>query len=78
MKEFLGLNGDLIDLTIEIKGNGKIQINSIIPKFINGKWTGKYFSKIPINFKVISVPGNNFKEWTWYIQSNQQNIEIIF
>ena len=78
MKEFLGLKGDLINLTIEIKGKGKIQINSIIPNFVNGKWTGKYFSRIPINIKAISDPGYNFKEWGGYITSIQQNIEVIF
>ena len=78
MKEFLGLKGDLIDLTIQIKGKGQIQINSIIPKLTNGKWTGKYFSKIPINFKAITDPGYNFKEWKGYFESNQKDIEIIF
>ena len=78
MKEFLGLKGDLIDLTVEIKGKGQIQINSIIPKLVNGKWTGKYFTKIPINLKAISAPGHNFVEWMGYVESNQQNIEIIF
>ena len=78
MKEFLGLKGDLIDVTIEIKGKGQIQINSIIPKLVNGKWTGKYFTKIPINLKAISEQGHNFVEWMGYVESNQQNIEIIF
>ena len=77
MKEFIGLKGSAIDLTIEIKGRGKIQINSIIPKFNNGIWIGKYFSQIPIIIKAIPDVGYNFKEWDGYIHSNQQNLEII-
>ena len=35
MKDFIGLRGDIIDLTIEIIGKGKVQINTIIPN-VNG------------------------------------------
>ena len=77
MKEFLDLKGDLVYLKIEIKGKGKIQINSITPNFINGAWTGKYFSRIPIKIKAIPDVGYNFKEWTGYFQSIINNIEII-
>ena len=44
MKEFLKLDGDLVDLNIEIKGKGKIQINTIIAEVNDNKWKGKYFS----------------------------------
>ena len=76
MKEFLGLKGDLVELTIEVKeeGEGQIQINSIIPKIINGKWTGKYFSKIPLNIRAISSQGYKFKEWSGIVHSDKDNI----
>ena len=77
MKEYMGLKGDPVDLTIEIKGRGKVQINSITPNFKNGKWTGKYFSRIPITIKAIPDEGYDFKEWTEYIQSSKQKEEII-
>ena len=77
MKDYLDLKGELIELTIEIKGRGKIQINSISPDFINGKWTGKYFSRIPIILKAIPDVGYYFKEWDGYIISNKQNEEVI-
>ena len=77
MKQFLNLKGDAVDLTIEVKGRGKVQINSIFPRFKNGIWTGKYFSKIPITIKAIPDHGYTFKEWDGYIQSNHQDIEII-
>ena len=76
-KDYLDLKGELIELTIEIKGRGKIQINSISPDFINGKWTGKYFSRIPIILKAIPDVGYYFKEWDGYIISNKQNEEVI-
>ena len=76
MKDFLGLKGDLVDLTIEIRGRGKVQISSITPKFVNNKWTGKYFSGIPIPLKAISEAGYTFKEWTGFIVSNKTNDEV--
>ena len=77
MKEYMELKGDVVDLVIEIKGKGKIQVNSILPKFNNGIWTGKYFSKIPITIKAIPEYGYTFKEWDGYVKSNHQDIEII-
>jgi len=77
MKDFIGLKGDIIDLTIEIKGKGNVQINSIIPDINNGKWTGKYFSRIPIKIKAIPQAGYYFKKWGGYIESTQQNDEIV-
>ena len=77
MKDYLGLKGDLVELTIEIRGRGKVQINSITPTFVDGKWTGKYFSRIPIILKAIPDVGYYFKEWDGYIISNKQNEEVI-
>ena len=77
MKDFIGLRGDLVDLTIEIKGKGKVQINSIIPNLNGGKWVGKYFSRIPISIKAIPDIGYNFIGWGGYIESIQEKNEII-
>ena len=77
MKDFIGLKGDIIDLTIEIIGKGKLQINTIIPNINGNKWTGKYISGIPIVIKGISVPGYKFIGWRGYIESNKQSEEII-
>ena len=76
MKKFLNLTGSFVDLTIKVKGKGKVQINSIIPELINGSWTGKYFTGIPITIKVIPDEGYDFKEWTGYDKLIQQNDEI--
>ena len=77
MKNYMKLKGDLVDLTIEIKGKGKIKINSIEPRFSNGVWVGKYFTRIPIAIKAIPDVGYKFKEWTGFIESNQQKEEIV-
>ena len=76
MKEFLKLNEDLVDLKLEIKGKGVIQVNSIIPRFKENKWEGKYFSGIPINLKAIPFINYNFKEWEGNPQYTDKNIEI--
>ena len=77
MKEYAGLKGELVDLNLEIKGKGKIKISSIIPNFKEGKWTGKYFTRIPISIKAIPDIGYTFKEWTGYKQSTKLNDEVI-
>ena len=77
MKEFLKLKGTLVELTIEIKGKGRIKINSISPKFVNGIWIGKYFTRIPIKIKAISGQGYEFINWDGYHQSIQKEIEIV-
>ena len=77
LKEYAGLKGELVDLNLEIKGKGKIKISSIIPNFKEGKWTGKYFTRIPISIKAIPDIGYTFKEWTGYKQSTKLNDEII-
>ena len=77
MKEFLDLQGDLVDLNIEIKGKGKIQINTIIPTFIDNKWAGKYFSLIPISLKAIPDKDYYFNGWNGDFSYEQQNIEVI-
>ena len=76
MKQYLKLRGNPVDLTIEIQGKGKIQVNSILPKFKNGEWTGKYFSLIPIDIIAIPAKGYKFKEWDGYLHSIQQKEEI--
>ena len=76
MKEFLELKGDLINLNLEIQGRGKIQVNTIIPRFIDHKWTGKYFSRVPITLIAIPDLGYAFKGWSGDCQYNQQIIEI--
>ena len=63
LKDFIELEGDLVDLNIEIKGRGKIQVNTITPTFNNGKWSGQYFSGILITLKAIPDVGYYFREW---------------
>ena len=76
MKDFLKLNGDLVNLTIKVIGKGKVQINSIIPDLNNDEWTGKYFTEVPITIKAIPDEGYAFKEWSGYDKPLKQNDEI--
>lgn len=43
MKNYLGLSGSLQTITLKTNGNGRIQINSVIPDTSTGAWTGKYY-----------------------------------
>ena len=77
IKNYLKLRGNPVNLTIEIQGKGKIQVNSILANFKNSKWTGIYFSLIPIDIKAIPDKGYIFKEWDGYIHSIEQKEEIV-
>ena len=77
MKNFMELEGEPVDLIIEIIGRGKVQVNSIVPKIEDKEWVGKYFSKIPVVIKAIPDDGFNFKEWNGYIQSKKEIEQII-
>jgi hypothetical protein len=77
MKDFLQLNGTIVNLTIKTNGKGKIQINSIIPDLIDDVWTGQYFTEIPITIKAIPDNGYDFKEWSGYDKLTKQSEEII-
>ena len=77
MKEFLKINGELVELTIIKDGEGKIKINTIESEFKDGKWSGKYFSGIPINISVSKENSGEFKGWSGDVSSNEENIQII-
>ena len=77
LKEFVNIKGDIVELTIEVKGKGVIKINTITPEFKNGIWKGNYFSNVPINVKAIPEEGSEFKIWNGLNESSNINIEII-
>ena len=75
MKEYLNLTGKLKEITLLKEGKGKIKINTIIPKFKEGKWVGKYFTDIPIKITAIPLEESIFKGWSEDVESN--NITIL-
>ena len=76
LKEYLGLQGELVELNIQILGEGKVKINNIIPELNEGKWSGKYFTNIPIVITAIPNEGTKFKEWSGDKESNEKSLEV--
>ena len=76
MKEFLELDSDLQEITINKKGEGKIIINSITPEFKMGKWSGQYFSGIPITITAIPFEKSKFKGWSGDVKSEEKIITL--
>ena len=74
MKQYLGLRGELKDLTISSNKEGKVKVNSIIPTLKNGAWTGQYYSDVPITLTV--VDSDSFKGWTGDVESKEKTIEV--
>jgi hypothetical protein len=76
MKQHLNLTGTIKELTIIKEGKGNIKINSIIPEFKEGKWSGKYFTDIPITITAIPNGNSIFKNWSEDITSEETTISI--
>ena len=76
MKTDLQLTGDLQEITIIKKGEGKIKINTITPEFKDGKWVGKYFSNIPITITAIPSENSKFKGWSGESSSQEETITL--
>ena len=76
MKKFFNLKGELNELTIKIKGEGKIQVNTIIPTLKEGTWTGNYYSDVPITLSVVDSYSNDFKGWSGDIESDEKTITV--
>ena len=76
IKEYLKLSGELKELTLLKEGKGKVKINTIIPEFNEDKWTGKYFTNIPIKITALPLENSIFKGWSEDIISNDNSIII--
>ncbi len=76
MKEYTGLKGTLQTVSLQSDGNGKIQINSIIPDFSQGKWTGKYYSDCPVTLTAIPDDGKVFTGWSGDVSGNGTTITV--
>ena len=76
MKQHFGLKGDLKELTINIKGEGKIKVNTVIPTLRDGAWTGKYYSDVPITLTVVDSSSSAFKGWSGDTESNEKTITV--
>ena len=76
MKNHLNIKGQLNEITINIEGEGKIQVNTIIPTLKSGSWTGKYYSDIPITISVVEDSSKTFKGWSGDFESNEKSINV--
>ena len=77
MKEYLNITGELTELTIIKKGKGLVKINNnIIPDFKDGKWTGKYFTDIPLRISTIHSEDITYKKWSVYPNENITTIVL--
>ena len=78
IKEYFNLESELQEITLvkEGEGEGKIKINTIIPELKEGKWSGIYFSNIPLKITAIPSENSKFKGWSENIDSNELSITI--
>ncbi|MBE6856362.1 MAG: hypothetical protein E7500_02880 [Ruminococcus sp.] len=76
MKNYLGLSGSLQTITLRTNGNGRIQINSVIPDTSTGAWSGKYYSDCPVTLTVIPDCGYEFTGWSGDLNGNEEAVTL--
>ncbi len=76
MKNYLGLNSSLQTITLKTNGNGKIQINSIVPDTASNAWSGQYYSDCPVTLTVIPDKGAEFSGWGGDITGNETTVTL--
>ncbi len=76
MKNYLGLNGSLKTITLKTNGNGRIQINSIIPDTSSGAWSGQYYSDCPVTLTVIPDSGYEFTGWSGDLSGSETEVTL--
>ncbi len=76
MVDYLQLKGKFHTLNVNVKGNGKFKINTIIPELQDGRWNGRYFSSVPVT--LTAIPGKNsvFSCWSGDKVSSEKTIVI--
>ena len=63
MQNYLGLQKSMQTITLKTKGNGRIQINTVIPDTADG-WSGEYYPDCPVTLTVIPDEGAEFIGWS--------------
>ena len=76
MKNYLNIETNLTEITLSIKGKGRIKINSITPEFKDGKWVGKYFANNTISVTAIPSHNTEFKGWSGASTSKENTISL--
>lgn len=64
MKNYLGLSGNLQNVTINSDGHGSVRINSITPDLNGSSWSGRYFSDCLITLTAVPDEGYSFVGWS--------------
>ncbi|WP_298528251.1 hypothetical protein [uncultured Ruminococcus sp.] len=63
MQQYLRLSSSMQKITLKTAGNGKIQINSIIPD-TSGGWSGEYSADCPVTLTALPDDGAQFTGWS--------------
>ena len=71
---FYTLKGREIKVKLKVKGQGSIQVNTIIPE--SYPWTGVYLGGIPITLEAKPDEGSSFSHWSTPELKQDSQIEI--
>lgn len=78
LKKDLELQGNVAELTVNVSkaAGGTVQVNSVNPDFLNGSWTGKYFTDYPVTLTAKAAKGYTFTGWTGLKSSKNNKITV--
>ncbi|MGN0606642.1 MAG: CotH kinase family protein [Oscillospiraceae bacterium] len=75
MRNYLGLQSSMQTITLKTKGNGKIQINTIIPDTANG-WSGEYSPDCPVTLTAIPDEDASFTGWSGDLSGMDKTVTL--
>ncbi len=75
MQQYLRLSSSMQKITLKTAGNGKIQINSIIPD-TSGGWSGEYSADCPVTLTALPDDGAQFTGWSGDVSGSETTITV--
>lgn len=76
LKSNLELKGETSEITVSVKGKGKVKINTSVPELTDGSFSGIYFTDYPVTLTAICESGNKFDGWSGGISDKSQTVTI--
>ncbi len=75
MRNYLNLQKSMQTITLKTNGNGRIQINTIIPDAAGG-WSGEYYPDCPVTLTVLPDSGYEFTGWSGDLSGSETTVTL--
>ena len=76
LKKSLGLMGETEEITVSVKGEGKVKINTSVPDMSDGSFSGIYFTDYSVTLTAICESDNKFDGWSGGISEKNETVTV--